>query len=114
MEHFGKPSETKPSVNKIKVKPFIAESSLKQLMKLYSIEGGQAITEDPPQKPVNQFVAISPEEIVTGDEDSQVQFQDRHRVFLKRPTADKLDNYSQLKHDKKKASSVDLMDVSLD
>lgn len=78
----------------VKVKPFIPESSLQQLVQLYKT----------PQDPMKGSSSM----------DSVIQFQDRHRVFLKRPSAEKLNNFAQQqKHEKKKLSD-DLMNVNLE
>lgn len=79
----------------VKVKPFIPESSLQQLVQLYKKPG------DDPMKGSSSM-------------DSVIQFQDRHRVFLKRPSAEKLNNFAhQQKHEKKKVTD-DLMNVDLE
>lgn len=82
---------------KVQVQPLIAESALKQLVQLY---GKPQQAQEDPLKTSNSM-------------DSVVQFQDRHKVFLKRPTQDKLDQFvAQKQHEKKKITD-DLMDVDL-
>lgn len=76
----------------VKVQPMIGESALKQLVQLYK--------KSPPKQELK--------------DDSVIQFQDRHKVVLKRPTQEKLDHFIALKqHDKKKVTE-DLMDVDLE
>lgn len=82
----------------VQVQPLIAESALKQLVQLYK---------KPPKED-------SPVALETVKEDSLIQFQDRHRVFLKRPTQEKLDHFVALKQHEKKKVTDDLMDVGFE
>lgn len=81
----------------VKVQPLIAESALKQLVQLYK----------KPQKAEKQ-------EQQPLKDDSVIQFQDRHRVFLKRPTQEKLDHFAAQKQHEKKKVALDLMNVDLE
>lgn len=92
-----------PAVPTVKVKPFIAESSLKQLVQLYQKPSDDAEA-DGLKDPMN----------VESTMDSVVQFQDRHRVFLKRPSKEKLNHYDHLKRYEKKKVTDDLMNVGFD
>lgn len=77
----------------VKVQPLIGESALKQLVQLYKKPQG---SEEP------------------AKEDSLIQFQDRHKVFLRRPTQEKLDHFVALKQHEKKKVTDDLMNVDLE
>ena len=82
----------------VEVKPLIAESALKQLVQLYK---------KAPAKEENK-------QDDSRGTDSLIQFQDRHKVFLKRPSQEKLDHYVTLKQHEKKKVTDDLMDVDLE
>lgn len=84
----------------VQVKPLIAESSLQQLVQLYK--------KPQPQNGEPMNVASS------NSMDSVIQFQDRQRVYLKRPSQEKLGNLAHLKHHEKKKITDDLMNVDLE
>ncbi|XP_059616607.1 uncharacterized protein LOC132261699 [Phlebotomus argentipes] len=89
---------------KVPTKPLIPESSLKQLLKLYG-KKSEDREEDPQPQSSDESLGILP-----GDtQDSTVQFQDRHRVFVKTPSL----KPPVANFDRKKITE-DLMDVELD
>lgn len=83
----------------VQVKPLIAESALKQLVQLY-------------RKPSEQQQQQQQE--ASSSLDSVVQYQDRHKVFLKRPTPQKLGQFEAQKQHQKKKVTDDLMDVDFE
>lgn len=87
---------------KVQVQPLIEESALKQLVQLYGKPQGQAQVQDEPLVASNNNM------------DSVVQFQDRHKTFLKRPTQEKYDQFAALKQHEKKKVAEDLMNVGLE
>lgn len=97
-----------PSVPTVKVKPFIPESSLKQLVQLY---GKKSPSDGANSEGTEQ---LGDPMTVESSMDSVIQFQDRHRVFLKRPSQEKLNHYDHMKKYDKKKITHDLMNVDFD
>ncbi|XP_055683054.1 uncharacterized protein LOC129789946 [Lutzomyia longipalpis] len=89
----------------IPMKPLIPETHLKQLLKLYGKK-----SEDRDEEPQAQSSDDSLGTLPGDTQDSTVQFQDRHRVFVKTP-AEK-PSFANL--ERKRKITEDLMDVELD
>lgn len=90
---------------KVPMKPLVPETALKQLLKLYG-KKSEDREEDPQPQSSEESLGILP-----GDaQDSTVQFQDRHRVFVKTPS----DKPTIANFERKKKITEDLMNVELD
>ncbi|XP_055713020.1 uncharacterized protein LOC129807637 [Phlebotomus papatasi] len=90
---------------KVPMKPLVPETALKQLLKLYG-KKSEDREEDPRPQSSEESLGILP-----GDaQDSTVQFQDRHRVFVKTPS----DKPTIANFERKKKITEDLMNVELD
>ncbi|GAB0099743.1 uncharacterized protein DMENIID0001_156300 [Sergentomyia squamirostris] len=90
----------------VPMKPLVPDSALKQLLQLYG-KRSEDREESPEPSSSNDSLGILP----ATAQDSTVQFQDRHRVFVKTP-AEKASVTNSA--EKRKKITEDLMDVELD